>query len=82
MCNLTAETKKCTSCDRILPLTAFKRNAKSKDGYASKCKQCTCGKIHTNEELAKFTPRQLMDELAARGYHGTLTFIETHKTTF
>ena len=27
-----------------------------------------------NSELAKFTPRQLMTELYARGYKGTLTY--------
>ena len=28
----------------------------------------TMAKVHTNAELAKFTPRQLMAELKARGY--------------
>lgn len=28
-------------------------------------------KVFTNPELAKFTPAQLMKELAARGYHAT-----------
>lgn len=83
MCDLSSETKKCKKCGRTLPLVAFKKNCRSKDGYAYICKQCSnTSKVHTLEELAKFTPRQLMDELAARGYHGTLTFIETHKTTF
>lgn len=82
MCDLTSETKKCKKCGRILPFAAFKRNYKSKDGYAYICKQCGSHTIHTNETLAEFTPKQLMDELAARGYHGTLTLIETHKMTF
>lgn len=33
-------------------------------------------KIYTNKELAKFTPRELMLELKARGYEGELVFIE------
>lgn len=33
-------------------------------------------KIYTNRELAKFTPRELMLELKARGYEGELIFIE------
>lgn len=33
-------------------------------------------KIYTNRELAKFTPRELMLELKARGYRGTLIFEE------
>lgn len=33
-------------------------------------------KIYTDKELAKFTPRQLILELKARGYIGTLLFEE------
>ena len=33
-------------------------------------------KIYTDKELAKFTPRQLILELKARGYVGTLLFEE------
>lgn len=33
-------------------------------------------KIYTNKELAKFTPRELILELKARGYVGTLLYEE------
>lgn len=33
-------------------------------------------KIYTNKDLAKFTPRELMLELKARGYVGTLLYEE------
>ena len=33
-------------------------------------------KIYTNRDLAKFTPRELMLELKARGYEGELVYIE------
>ncbi len=33
-------------------------------------------KIYTNKDLAKFTPRELILELKARGYVGTLLFEE------
>lgn len=33
-------------------------------------------KIYTNRELAKFTPRELMLELKARGYVGELLYVE------
>lgn len=33
-------------------------------------------KIYTNRELAKFTPRELMLELKARGYEGELLYKE------
>lgn len=37
-------------------------------------------KIYTNRELAKFTPRELMLELKARGYEGELLFREVKVT--
>ena len=37
-------------------------------------------KIYTNIELAKFTPRELMLELKARGYEGELVFREVKVT--
>lgn len=33
-------------------------------------------KVYTNRDLAKFTPRELMLELKARGYEGELLYIE------
>lgn len=33
-------------------------------------------KIYTNKELAKFTPREMILELKARGYAGTLLYEE------
>ena len=37
-------------------------------------------KIYTNREVAKFTPRELMLELKARGYEGELVFREVKVT--
>jgi hypothetical protein len=37
-------------------------------------------KVYTNRELAKFTPRELMLELKARGYEGELLFREVKVT--
>lgn len=37
-------------------------------------------KIYTDKELAKFTPRELMLELKARGYEGELLFREVKVT--
>lgn len=34
-------------------------------------------KVFTNPGLAPFTPKQLMDELKARGYSGTLKYVQT-----
>lgn len=35
--------------------------------------------VYSNLELAKFTPRQLMDELKARGYSGELQYTQKIK---
>ena len=37
-------------------------------------------KVYTNKDLAKFTPRELMLELKARGYFGELLFREVKVT--
>lgn len=36
-------------------------------------------KVYNNVELAKFTPKQLMDELRSRGYSGELKYVQTIK---
>jgi len=32
--------KKCALCKRILPLSEFYRNARNRDGYCYRCKEC------------------------------------------
>ena len=84
------ETKVCKKCGRELPLENFYVNKSLKGGHDNTCKECKNTyakdwqkknrekkyKIYTNKELAKFTPRDLMLELKARGYEGELVFIE------
>lgn len=36
-------------------------------------------KVYSNIDLAKFTPKQLMDELRSRGYSGELKYTQTIK---
>ena len=36
---------------------------------------CNASEAKLNPELAKFTPRQLQEELSARGFHGQLEFV-------
>lgn len=82
----TSVTKKCSRCGRILPVEQFYKKIASVDGLQGYCKECANSyprkakgegakmkKVFSSPELAKFTPRQLIDELKMRGYRGTLT---------
>lgn len=78
------ETKKCNKCGRVLTIDNFHKKKSSKDGLQDYCKEChkqsvrqsynknkeqkKLHKIYTNEELAKFTSRELLQELKSRGY--------------
>lgn len=76
----TTTTKKCKRCGRELPIESFHKMAKSPDGHQPYCKDCRSemasertkkkrlSKVYSNPELAKFTPRQLMEELKSRGF--------------
>ena len=46
---------------------------------AKKTSDNTANSLRSNEALAKFTPRQLIDELKARGYTGELKYTYTIK---
>lgn len=77
------ETKVCKVCGQELPLSEFNAT----NGIAT-CKKCIGEKIKktksfkkttgsTNSELAKFTPRELIEELKSRGYKGKLYVTRT-----
>lgn len=78
---MSESTKTCTGCNRELPLSAFGRLASAPDGLSYRCRECVNAqkreyhranrklkRVFTNPDLAAFTPRQLIDELKARGY--------------
>lgn len=78
------ETKKCSKCGRELTVENFYKKKSAKDGLQDYCKEChrhsvsqsyyknkeqkKRHKIYTNEELSKFTTRELLQELKLRGY--------------
>ena len=81
------ETKVCKVCGQELPLSEFRKSLLVPNGIAT-CKKCVNEKIKktklfkkitgsTNGELAKFTPRELIEELKSRGYKGKLYITRT-----
>ena len=84
------ETKICRICGEEKPITDFAKNNRYKDGYDTRCKCCKNDRerkyYHShkrmpkgggNPDLANFTPRELIEELRARGYKGTLEYTKT-----
>lgn len=97
-------TKKCPQCGRELSVEEFHKNANSKDGLYTYCKECSRERNKLRGEkrrrqteiiasffpkalyeksagggdddpLSKFTPRELIQELARRGYKGKLSYV-------
>lgn len=83
--------KKCSKCGRELPASEFWKNASTEDGLQTIAKSAVMfmpktvrklrggglKKIYSNPELARFSPRELIAELKARGYTGELKFTQT-----
>lgn len=74
-------TKVCKCCGKDLPVTEFKHHRISKDGYANVCNACKANsKVEGgNPKLIGITPRELIDELRIRGYHGKLVYVQKHE---
>lgn len=81
------ETKVCKVCGQELPLSEFRKSPFTVNGIAT-CNKCISDKIkktklfnrtksNSNNELAKFTPRELIGELKSRGYKGKLYVTRT-----
>lgn len=83
---LEIKTKKCSRCGRELPVTEFYIRSNAPDGLQSWCKECfrkaekqqrkresggAC-----SDDLKTYTARQLMEELAKRGYRGELEYVK------
>lgn len=84
------QTKTCLKCGRTLSVDNFYTSKNTKDGFRTYCKECykqtqlnRIKKITTtpNPALAEFTPQELISELRARGYTGSLSYteIKVHK---
>lgn len=68
--------RKCTVCGQIKPISEFREDARTKDGYSRKCNACLGGSAEKirGGQLEHITSRQLIEELRRRGYSGKLTY--------
>ena len=85
--------KECTKCHRTLPESEFYKKSGSPDGLQYVCKECQIAystertkkhqggtnRVFSTPDLSRFTPRQLMEELRARGYTGELKYVQVIK---
>ena len=66
----------CSTTARIVKKEAQKnRSSRRKKEFNLYDFVCNANQAKLNPELAKFTPRQLQEELSARGFHGQLEFV-------
>lgn len=80
------EFVKCTKCGNKYPLSQFPIDARAKTGHRTICRDCFnaqqreryAKKKQKKEEtpLSKFTSRELILELRARGYRGELVLTQ------
>ena len=89
--NEAIKMKVCSRCGSELPLSEFPKSPQCRGGHSGVCKKCKreqqtdyrrnlAEKARLYDErggLKDYTPRELMEELARRGYKGTLTYTET-----
>lgn len=88
------ETRICECCGRELPVSEFINRTFGASKICKKCNAAKIREAKTKKKQAKsleteltnarnlrlhdFTPRELIQELARRGYTGKLEYVETH----
>lgn len=69
----------CKECSNAISIECARKRRERKKAQAKENERIEFEKkykVYTDRDLAKYTPRQLMLELKARGYEGELLYIE------
>lgn len=74
---LTGKTRVCSCCKKELPIESFKSYSDGRRRLI--CNDCIRNNKGINEKFKDFTDRDLMEELRARGYVGTLEKVKVTK---
>ena len=74
----TTEKKTCKCCGKELPLTMFNRRG---PGYRNICISCERANSGVSDKFKAYTSRELMEELHARGFKGTLKRMKVETLT-
>ena len=65
----TSNKKKCKCCGKELPITMFNKRG---TGHRNICISCERADSGASDKFKEYTSRELMEELHARGFKGTL----------
>ena len=66
---IAQQKKKCKCCGKDLTITMFNKKGK---GYRNICISCERADSGASDKFKEYTSRELMEELHARGFKGTL----------
>ena len=74
----TPTKKKCKCCGKELPITMFNKRG---TGHRNICISCERADSGASDKFKEYTSRELMEELHARGFKGTLKRMKVETLT-
>lgn len=74
----TQQKKICKCCGKELPITMFNKKGK---GHRNTCISCERADSGASDKFKAYTSRELMEELHARGFKGTLKRMKVETLT-
>lgn len=72
------QKKTCKCCGKELPITMFNKRGM---GYRNICISCERSDSGASDKFKEYTSRELMEELHARGFKGTLKRMKVEEIT-